>query len=56
VEVIRLAMEKLWLPPNSVIFDFIHLNGLKYARTIVKGKCRFRLGVEQRVTLDEEKC
>lgn len=55
VEIISKAMEKLWLPQGASIFEVIDANGTKYARTVLKGKCKFRLGVEQKVTLAEEK-
>lgn len=54
VEIISKAMEKLWLPQGGSIFEIIEQNGTKYARTVLKGKCKFRLGVEQKVTLEEE--
>lgn len=54
VEIIRQAMEKYWLPPNSSIFEIVEINGTKYARTNLKGICKFRLGVEQCVELNEE--
>lgn len=54
VEIINKAMEKYWLPSGSCIFEIININDTKYARTTVKGKCDFRLGVEQHVTLNEE--
>lgn len=54
VEIIAKASEKLWLSSGSSIFETIEINGNKYARTVLKGKCKFRLGVEQYVTLDEE--
>lgn len=54
VEIIRQAMEKHWLPPNSSIFEIVEINGTKFARTVVKGICKFRLGVEQFVELNEE--
>lgn len=55
VEIISKANEKLWLPPGGSIFQICESNGQRYARTLLKGKCRFRLGVEQKVTLAEEK-
>lgn len=55
VEIINKAIEKLWFPPGATIFEIFEGNGIRYARTILKGKCKFRLGVEQKVTLAEEK-
>ncbi|CAF0776703.1 unnamed protein product [Brachionus calyciflorus] len=54
VEIIRLATEKYWLPANSSIFEIVDINGTKYARTSLKGNCKFRMGVEQFVELTEE--
>lgn len=54
VEIIRVAIEKHWMPANASIFEIVDSNSGKYARTLLKGKCNFRLGVEQHVTLDEE--
>jgi hypothetical protein len=56
VEIVRFAIEKAWLPPNnSNIFEIIDVNGVKMVKSTVRGKCKFRLGVEQHVTLHEEK-
>lgn len=56
VEIIRKAQEKNWLPPSSLsLFEIIDINGVRMARSSFKGKCRFKLGVEQNVTLEEEK-
>lgn len=55
VEIISKANERLWLPPGGSIFEIGESNGQKFARTVLKGKCKFRLGVEQKVTLAEEK-
>ncbi|RNA32451.1 LIN-24 (Twenty-four) Like [Brachionus plicatilis] len=38
VEIIRQAMDKYWLPPNSCIFEIIEVNGTKYARTNKRNK------------------
>ncbi len=54
-EIISLAIDKLWLPPNSCRFEIIDNGGNKYVKSEMKGKCKFRLGVEQNVTVDEEK-
>lgn len=50
-----LAIERKWFPPKSCKFEIIEVNGVKTVKAGLKGKCRFRLGVEQHVTLDEEK-
>ena len=55
VEIISKAVESYWLPANSSVFEILQGDdGQKYARTVVKGKVKFRLGVEQHVTLNEE--
>jgi hypothetical protein len=47
-------MDSYWLPASSQhVFELVE-TGERYARSILKGKCRFRLGVEQHVTLTEE--
>jgi len=57
VEIITRSIEKLWLPPNASVFEIVDDGPGKprYVRTILKGKCKFRLGVEQHVQLNEEK-
>jgi hypothetical protein len=57
VEIISKAIHSAWLPANASLFEIIDTpTGYgKHVRTILKGKCKFRLGVEQHVTLDEEK-
>jgi hypothetical protein len=55
VDIISRALERHWLPANASIFDIVDTNNAqKYARTIVRGRCKFRLGVEQHVTLNEQ--
>jgi hypothetical protein len=55
VEIISKALENYWVPASAAIFDVtVAADGQKYARTVVKGCCKFRLGVEQHVTLNEE--
>ena len=54
VEIINKSISNLWLPPNSSIFEIVDAPSGKYVRTVLKGKCKFRLGVEQHVTIDEE--
>ena len=56
VQIIEQAIRSCWLPANASLFEIVesgHAN--KHVRSILKGKCKFRLGVEQHVTLDEEK-
>ena len=59
VEIIRKAIESLWLPAaSSSVFEIVEASnsssGERYARSILRGKCNFRLGVEQHVELTEE--
>lgn len=55
VDIIKKAMENYWLPAaSSHVFELFEANGEKFARSILRGKCKFRLGVEQHVTLTEE--
>ena len=54
VQIIRLANEKYWLPSNSSKFEIIQINGIDLVRSKLQGKCKFRLGVEQHITLREE--
>lgn len=54
VEIIGKALEKYWLPGSSNLFEIVDINGQRYARSVLKGKCKFRLGVEQFVELNEE--
>lgn len=53
VEIISNAIEKFWIPPKSNIFEV--LKEEKYARAILRGKCQFKLGVEQFVDISEQK-
>ncbi len=57
VEIISKAINSAWLPANASLFEIVESAnaGGKHVRSILKGKCKFRLGVEQHVTLDEEK-
>lgn len=54
-EVLGMSLERQWLPPNSCRFEIIDANGAKLVKIEMKGKCKFRLGVEQHVTVNEEK-
>jgi hypothetical protein len=57
VEIISKALEKFWLPVNHSsgnVFEIVEINGHKYAKSTIRGKCKFRLGIEQHVTLDEQ--
>ena len=54
-DIIGLAAEKYWLSQKSCSFEIVNVHGVKYVKASLKGKCKFRLGVEQHVTLKEEK-
>jgi hypothetical protein len=55
VEIIGKAVENYWVPANASVFEIVQgTDGQKYAKSVVKGSCKFRLGVEQHVTLNEE--
>ena len=54
VDIIKKAMDSYWLPASSQHVFELFETGERYARSILRGKCRFRLGVEQHVTLTEE--
>jgi hypothetical protein len=56
VEIFRLAMDKAWLPKGSTdIFDIqVDSFGAKYVRSRLYGDCKFRMGIEQHVTINEE--
>ena len=55
VEIVSSALDKHWLPAGAGIFEIAEgEHGERYARALIKGVCKFRLGVEQHVTLDEE--
>ncbi len=54
VEIIRLAIESKWLPKNSTLFEIVEVKNTKYAKASIKGKCQFRFGVSQHVTLQQQ--
>lgn len=54
VEIINKSMSSGWLPANSNLFEIVDGRNGRFARTILKGTCKFRLGVEQHVSIDEE--
>lgn len=52
-EIIQLALDRSWIPSAACKFELIEVNNNKLVKIVHKGKCKFRLGVEQHVTLDE---
>jgi hypothetical protein len=54
VEIVEKAVGKNWLPANRLSVFQIVREGERFVKTVVKGQCKFRLGVEQHVTLNEE--
>lgn len=56
VEIIKQASEKYWIPASSRVFDIEKgSDGQDYAVSVIKGSVKFKLSVEQHVTLDEQK-
>ena len=55
VDIIELATDKYWISQKSCSFEIVNFYGVKYVKASFRGKCKFRLGVEQHVTLNEEK-
>jgi hypothetical protein len=54
-QILHMANDKLWLPADtSSSISFMKINGMETAVMVFSGKCRFRLGVEQHVNLNEE--
>lgn len=53
-QILKLANEKLWLPPNSSKFEVVMINGEKVVKSSMNGKCNFRLGVQQHIEINEE--
>ncbi len=54
-QVLSLAEEKLWMPRNSTKFELVTINNEKVVKSCLYGKCKFRLGVEQQIEINEEK-
>ncbi len=54
-QVIGLADEKQWMPRNSTKFEVVTINNEKIVKSSLYGRCKFRLGVEQQIEINEEK-
>ena len=52
-EIIKLALERNWIPNDACKFEVTRDNNSNLVKCNLKGKCKFRLGVAQNVTLDE---
>ena len=52
---INLANEKLWIPKNSANFEIMNVNGNRLVRSSLHGKCKFRIGLEQHIEINEER-
>ena len=51
-----MANNMMWLPRNSSNFEIITLNnGDKMVKSNLRGKCKFNLGIQQHIEINEEK-
>lgn len=54
-QILSLANEKLWIPKNAANFEVLNVNGNRLVKSSLYGKCKFRLGLEQHIEINEEK-
>jgi len=54
--IIFMAETMMWIPRRSSNFEIIKLNnGDKMVKTKLRGKCKFNLGIQQHIEINEEK-
>lgn len=54
-QIIDIGLDKLWIPRNSTKFEVISMNGERTVKSYLYGSCKFRLGVEQHIEINEQK-
>lgn len=54
-QIIDIGLDKLWIPRNSTKFEVISMNGERTVKSYLYGSCKFRLGVEQHIEINEHK-
>ena len=55
VQILHMAIEKYWIHSDEANrIQFMKIQGKEAARIECVGKCKFRLGVEQHVNIQEE--
>ena len=52
-EIVKLALERNWIPKDACKFEVLELNYSKLVKITLNGKCKFRIGIEQHINLDE---
>ena len=55
VQIIEMAVRKLWLPQNATKFEVVIINSERVVKSCLNGKCKFRIGLEQHIEISEEK-